>query len=135
MVKSETEKKEVPEKVVTQAQINLIVELYDETNYSRRYCIEEMQDISREYANKHIQFLKDLKSRQYQERKNHETGDVFDKIGFGMVFKLVWKACEELSTPYKPDLDAFSDRLNAEYAVFKRCQEKCRQFVKDGGLK
>ncbi len=135
MVKSETEKKEVPEKTVTQAQINLIVELYEETNYSTRCCIEEMQDFNRDWANKHIQMLKDLKSRQYQERKNHESGPVFDKIGFGMVYKLVHRMCNEMPAAFKPDRNDFIDRMIGEYVLYKKAQEACRQFVKDGGLK
>ncbi len=135
MVKSESESKEVTEKTVTQAQINLIKELYEETNYSRPYCIEEMQDISRVQANKHIQFLKDLKSRQYQERKNHETGVQFDKIGFGMVYKLVWRACSETKLATKPSQAEFNDRVLGEYKLFKEIQTACRDWVKEGGLR
>ena len=135
MVNSETESKEVAEKGVTQAQINLIKELYEETNYSRTYCIEELQDISRAVANVHIQMLKDLKSRQYQERKNHETGVVFDKIGFGMVYKLVWRACSNETLATKPNKGVFIDKVIGEYKLFKDAQEEARQFVKDGGVK
>ena len=135
MVKSETEKKEEPVKGITQAQINLIKELYEETNYARSYCPENLAQISREVANKHIQTLKDLKSRQYQERKNHETGVVFDKIGFGMVYKLVWRASSEDKLATKPSRAVFFDRVIGEYKLFKEAQDECRQFVKDGGLK
>ena len=134
MVESESKSEKVPEKGITQAQINLISELYEETNYTRRYCIEELQDISRDVANKHIQMLKDLKSRQYQERKNHESGVVFDKIGFGMVYKLVWKACSNGTLATKPGKVEFCDRMCGEYKLFKDAQEMCREFVKDGGL-
>jgi len=135
MVKSELDKKGFDKALATQAQIKLITELYEETNYSRRYCIEELQDISRELANKHIQMLKDLKSRQYQERKNHESGPVFDKIGFGMVYKLIWRASSEQSLATKPSKVEFIDAVIAEYVLFKDAQDGCRQFVKDGGLK
>ena len=135
VLEAELKKKEVPEKAVTQAQINLIKELYVETNYSRTCGIEELQDLSRSWANKHIQMLKDLKSRQYQERMNHEGGPVFDKIGFGMVFKLLWRACCEMPTASKPSKTTFEDMLCREYKVFKDAQEACRQFVADGGLK
>ena len=135
MVNSRTETGEEPEKLITIAQIKLIAELYEETNYSRQYCAEELPQIDRCVANKHIQMLKDLKSREYQERKNHESGPVFDKIGFGMVYKLVHKAVQERKSTLRPTLDEFSDTLNEEYAIFKHCQENCRQFVKDGGLK
>ena len=135
MVKSESESKEVVEKEITQAQMTLIGELYEETNSPRQYCPEALAQISRNKANKHIQFLKDLKSRQYQERKNHETGVQFDKIGFGMVYKIVWRAASETPLAVKMSQHEFEDRLCAEYKVFKDAQEACRQFVKDGGLK
>ena len=134
MIKSDSEKKEVPEKELSQAQMTLIGELYEETNYTRRYCVEELASISRSAANKHIQMLKDLKSRQYQERKNHESGPVFDKIGFGMVYKLCWKACAEQGLATKPSKCDFIDHVIGEYKLFKETQEQARQFVADGGL-
>lgn len=135
MVNSRTETGLEPEKLITVAQIKLIAELYEETNYSRNYCPEELQTISRDVANKHIQMLKDLKSRQYQERKNHETGVVFDKIGFGMVYKLIWKAMSVSNGAVKPSKTDFIDSVCGEYKLFKDSQEACKQFVKDGGLK
>ena len=135
MEKSSTEKKEVPEKEITPAQMKLIGELYEETSYTRQYCAEGLAQISRDVANKHIQMLKDLKSRQYQERKHHETGVQFDKIGFGMVYKLVWRVSSEDKLATKPCKSVFFDRVIGEYKLFKEAQEQCRQFVASGGLK
>jgi len=135
MVNSESKSKEVPDKWITQAQINLIVELYEETNYSRRYCIEELQDISRELANKHIQMLKDLKSRQYQDRKNHESGVVFDKIGYGMNYKLFAPSVRMDIFKRNVVEFGFNAAIDMEYACYKKAQEHSRQAVKDSGLK
>ena len=135
MVESESKSEKVPEKGITQAQINLISELYEETNYTRRYCIEELQDISRDVANKHIQMLKDLKSRQYQERKNHESGVVFDKIGFGMNYKLFAPSVRMDIFKRNVVEFGFNTAIAIEYDCYKKAQEACRQSVKDSGLK
>ncbi|KKL99945.1 hypothetical protein LCGC14_1809390 [marine sediment metagenome] len=135
MEKSSTEKKGQAEKGATNAQFKLIRELMAETNSAILPEKYEGKILNSDKASECIQYLKDLKSRQYQERKNHETGVVFDKIGFGMVFKIVSRRAYEEPRSLKPTLDEFSDELNANYKIFKHCQEACRQFVADGGLK
>ncbi len=134
MEKSSTEKKGQAEKSATNAQFKLIRELMAETNSAILPEKYEGKILNSDKASECIQYLKDLKSRQYQERKNHETGVVFDKIGFGMVFKLLWRACCEMPTASKPSKTTFEDMLCREYKVFKDAQEACRQFVADGGL-
>ena len=135
MVKSDKEIESVPYKQLSQAQMKLIGELYEETNYSKQYCVEELGRLDRDVANKHIQFLKDLKSREYQDRKNHESGPVFDKIGFGMCFKIACKNSLNKRAVIKPSMDQFADECIDLYKIFKHAQERCREFVKDGGLK
>lgn len=135
MEKSSTEKKEQEEKPATDAQMRLITELQMEVNMP--VLPEEYQNrtLNRQEASACVHLLKEMKVRDQALRAANEPKPLFDKIGFGMVYKLVWKACEALPTAHKPDLGTFIDRTNAEYAVFKKCQEACRQFVQDGGLK
>ena len=135
MVKSDSESKEVPEKGITQAQMSLIGELYEETGFKQQYCAEELAQISRDTANKHIQLLLETKSRDYQLRKHNETGVVFDKIGFGMVYKLCWRTVHDEKAQVPLQHYNFERWVIDEYKMFKEVQEDCRQFVKDGGLK
>ena len=135
MVKSEKEKAEVSQSDITPAQMKLIAELYLETGYKRQYCQEELAQLDKETASAHIHLLKEYKIRDQALRALNDRVPDFDKIGFGMVFKIVSKRAYEKPMALKPTLDEFSDQLNEEYKIFKYCQDACRQFVKDGGLK
>ena len=135
MEKSSTEKKGQANKPATDAQFKLIRELMAETNSAILPEKYEGKILNSDSASECIQYLKDLKSRQYQERKNHETGVVFDKIGFGMVYKLVWRAWNDGTMHDRMKKYNFEEVCDYEYFVFKQCQEHTRQAVKDGGLK
>jgi len=134
MVLDKKLKEELLQSDVTPAQIKLINELYSETDCKQQYGQEELARLDKDTASLHIQYLKDLKSRQYQERKNHDHVADFDKIGFGMVYKLVWKYFVDVKKTPAMDMRTFHDTVISEYKVFKQAQEACRQFVKDGGL-
>jgi len=135
MVKSESSKVEETGQPATSSQINLILQLYQETNYTRQYTEAELLNLDREEASRHIHVLKETKVQSQALRALNDRVPDFDKIGFGMVFKIVSKRAYEKPMALKPTLDEFSDQLNEEYKIFKYCQDACRQFVKDGGLK
>ena len=135
MVKSDSEKEEVPEKLATERQRALILELYEEIDYKRQFDAITLSVLNRDEASKHIHLLKEVKSRDYQLRKHNEKGVDFDKIGFGMVYKLIWRAMSVSNVAVKPSKIDFIDSVCGEYKLFKDAQEACRQFVQDGGLK
>ena len=119
----------------TSSQINLILQLYQETNYSRQYTEAELLNLDREEASRHIHVLKETKVQSQALRALNERVPEFDKPGFGMVYKLIWRACAEMPLAVKPCKSDFTDRVIGEYKLFKDAQEACRKFVQDGGLK
>ena len=135
MVKDESKESKQEEKPATESQIKLIKELYDETNYSRQYPPEALELLGRDEASKHIHLLKETKVRDQALRSVNEPVPQFDKIGFGMVYKLVWRQYAEKGSPLPGRHETFEEMVCGEYKLFKHAQEACRQFVADGGLK
>ena len=135
MAESKTEKKEQAERLATEAQWKLCQQLYDETNYFRQYDYASFMELAREDASKHIAKVKEEKVCDSALRAANQQVPQFDKIGFGMVYKLVWKACSETPMAMKPGQEGFTDMVIGEYKVFKAAQAQCSEFVKDGGLK
>ena len=134
MVKSESSKVEETGQPATSSQINLILQLYQETNYTRQYTEAELLNLDREQASRHIHVLKETKVQSQALRSLNDRVPDFDKPGFGMVYKLVWHACAEMQLATKPSQDDFIDRVLGEYNLFKRTQAECRKHLQEGGL-
>ena len=134
MVKSESSKVEETGQPATSSQINLILQLYQETNYTRQYTEAELLNLDREQASRHIHVLKETKVQSQALRSLNDRVPDFDKIGFGMVYKIVWRACSEMNLAVKPSQADFIDRVCGEYKLFKQAQNECRKFVQEGGL-
>ena len=134
MVKSESSKVEETGQPATSSQINLILQLYQETNYSRQYTEAELLNLDREQASRHIHVLKETKVQSQALRALNDRVPDFDKPGFGMVYKLVWNACATMTLATKPSQEDFIDRVLGEYKLFKRTQAECRKLLKNGGL-
>ena len=134
MVKSESSKVEETGQPATSSQINLILQLYQETNYTRQYTEAELLNLDREQASRHIHVLKETKVQSQALRSLNDRVPDFDKPGFGMVYKLVWNACATMTLATKPSQEDFIDRVLGEYNLFKRTQAECRKHLQDGGL-
>ena len=121
------------EKLATDAQIKLIKALYEETSCKRCYDDEDLAILSREGANKHINFLKETKVRDAQLRSHYPQNNGFDKIAFGLTYKLVWRASQEQKMAVQPTAQHFIDVVIEEYKLFKDAQKQCRAEVEEGG--
>jgi len=135
MEKSSKKEKEEVVQFATAAQVKLALQLYEETNYSRRYNEAELSLLTREAISKHIHVLKETKVQSQALRSINDRVPDFDKPGFGMVYKLVWNACAEMPLATKPSQGDFEDRVIGEYTLFKRVQANCRKHVQDSGFK
>ena len=83
--------KEAVELTATDSQIKTIKELYSELNYDeqRRYDDTYFPILSKEHAGEHIEALIKLKRKQRNASPQGVKG--FDKIGYSMIYKLVWR--------------------------------------------
>lgn len=134
MGKTEKPQAGAVEKPATDAQLGLIRELMNELNHAILPDKWEGKALNRIQASEVVHYLKEVKVRDQALRAQNVEEPRFDKIGFGLVYKLVWRACEKMPTAAKPEQSNFEDIVNAEYKSFKKCQAACRQFVQDGGL-
>ena len=135
MVKDESKESKQEEKPATESQIKLIKELYDETNYSRQYPPEALELLGRDEASKHIHLLKETKVRDQALRSANEPVPQFDKIGFGMNYKLFAPSVRMDIFKRNVVEFGFNSAMAIEYDCYKKAQEACRQSVKDSGLK
>lgn len=121
------------EKLATEAQIKLIKELYEETHYKHQYTSDMLAYLTREEANKHINFLKETKVRDAQLRSQFPQNKGFDKIAFGLVYKLCRRSVKSNTEGLPPEYLNFKAWVNAEYKLFKECQKYSRKQVEEGG--
>ena len=122
-------------RLATAAQWKLCEQLYEETRWTRQYGKDAFMALPREDASRHIATVKERKVADQGMAAANDTKPQFDKIGFGMVYKLIWKASSEANLATKLSKEQFEDAVIGEYALFKGCQKSCRQWVEDGGLK
>ena len=134
MVSEESKVEKQEEKPATKSQINLILQLYQETDYKRQYTEAELLNLNSEQASRHIHVLKETKVQSQALRALNERVPDFDKPGFGMVYKLIWRACAEMQLATKPSQEDFIDRVLGEYTLFKRTQAECRKQLQDSGF-
>ena len=134
MVKENVPQAAVEEKAATDAQLKLIRDLMAELSYAILPEKWEGKALNRTQASEVVHYLKESKVRDQALRSQNAAVPQFDKIGFGMVYKLVWRACSETPLATKPSKQQFTDMVIGEYEVFKDAQAACKEYVKDGGL-
>jgi len=122
-------------RLATAAQWKLCEQLYEETHWTRTYDKDKFMALPREDASRHIAAVKERKVSEQGMAAANETRQQFDKIGFGMIYKLFWNAASEQNMATKFSEEQFIDAVIGEYKLFKGCQKACRQYVEDGGLK
>ena len=135
MAESKTEKKVQEEKPATEAQFKLIRDLMSELGHAILPEKWEGKVLNRVQASEVVHYLKEQKVRDQALRAANAKASQFDKIGFGMVYKLVWRAALEAPHATKLGQHGFIEMVIGEYEVFKDAQKACRQHVEDGGLK
>jgi len=124
----------VEEKAATDAQLKLIRDLMAELSYAILPDKWEGKILNRTQASEVVHYLKESKVRDQALRSQNAPVPQFDKIGFGMQYKLCWNAT--LAEVFKAAVirDGFQAAMTEEYKFFKECQEACKRFVQDGGL-
>jgi len=129
MVTEENAEKESSSAPITKAQEKLIDSLIEETNKEMVFDTFIEHRMSKKEAMSYIDLLKDLKNRQYQERRGGQTSPKFDKICYAMIYKLVWNSVQgkPIERPWK--YDSFADWVFAEYSKFKECQQCAEKQV------
>ena len=116
-------------------QIKTIKELYSETDYpkSRQWNDEELLLLSKLDAGTHIEAL--IKVKRATNGNGHNNVKGFDKIGYSMIYKLVWRDWEKLSSnAFAKDI-SFSEAVLAEYLKYKNALEFADKAVRESGQK
>lgn len=127
------EKSSSGEAQATERQWTLCQQLYAETGYERQYTEAAFMQLTREEASKHIAFLKEYKLRAQQEALNNHKVNGFDKISFGMVYKMVWKDAIEKASKGLVFREDFLHRCYEEYILFKDAAEYTKRKVAGSG--
>ena len=126
MAKEKKEEARSEGNLATEKQKELIKALYTETGYKRQYNEIELNGIYNEEAQKHIDFLLGYKRSQINGGKNTENATGFNKIEFGMIYKLVWRYYAETRTGMPASQQSLKKLLLAEYEFYM----EARAFVK-----
>ena len=88
MAENKLNKKVETARLATSAQWKLCYQLYEETNYSRKYDEKSFMELNREQASRHIAAVKEFKVASQGLIALNQQGIRFDKIGFAMLYKL-----------------------------------------------
>ncbi len=131
------DKKESSEQIdyATSLQTNTIKELYNELTYpkSRRFDDKDLSLLSKADAGNHIEALIKLKRATNGNGKGSPKG--FDKIGYSMIYKLVWRDWDKLSSnAFFKDV-SFSEAVLMEYEKYKGALEFAEKSVNGSGQK
>lgn len=135
MAEKKEKETEQETRLATEAQIKLANQLEEETQYPESVPNDVLRAQSRIVVSNYIHKLKEYKIRNNAIRSAGKLSKDFDKIGFGMVYKLVWRAMSETTLATKPGKQQFEDSVIAEYVVFKAAQQACREHVEGGGFR
>ncbi len=135
MAEQKKEEVKADSRPATEAQLKLIGELLEETQCKEIPPEYTNGKMVRTSANAYINYLMEYKTRDKAIRSANKRPDSFDKIGFGMVYKLIWRAMSETKLATKPDKQQFIDTVIGEYVVFKNAQKACREHIEGGGYR
>ena len=115
---------------ITEPQIELIKQLYEETQYERQYTGRALEHLTKNEAMKHIDYLKNYKARMLQDQHNQQRVNGFDKISFAMIYKLCWKEkAEKLSAVHWTD-DEFMEHVLKQYWLYTATKDYVKEKVR-----
>jgi len=135
MAEQKKEEVKIDMRQATEAQMKLISELLEETQCKEIPPEYTNGKMVRTSANAYINYLMEYKTRDKALRSANKQPASFDKIGFGMVYKLVWRYYVDVKKTPAMDMRTFQDTVIAEYTVFKQAQKACREHVEEGGFR
>ena len=115
--------------LATEKQKELIKALYEETGYKRQYNEIELNGIYNEEAQKHIDFLLGYKRSQINGGKNTENANGFNKIEFGMIYKLLWRFNSEHPKLRPLNEESLNVQAHAEYLLYKQAMAYVKSAV------
>lgn len=132
---AESEKKENGngERPATKSQCALIGKLLQETGSTEIPASYTNETMTVKEACDYIDYLKELKSRDYQDRMNGKRVDGFDRIAFGMIYKLCWRAISEDNPHCRPCDEDFIDKVYREYNLYLATRDYVKSKVAEGG--
>lgn len=133
MAEKKKEETEQAVRLATEAQWKLCEQLYEETGYARKYTRDDFMQLEREQASQHIAYLKECKVRDQQLRSQNQRVPQFDKIAFGLCYKLVYNNWDAVGSYAAVNNKTFMDMVVEEYFKFKDTQQHCREQVAEGG--
>ena len=123
------------ERLSTDAQVQLALQLYHETDYERQYSMAELHELSRDDISKHIHVVKEAKVRSQALRAQNERGAVFDKIGHAMLFKLVWGDEDRVYFKHRCQMLGLEGAMGELYETYKKCEAAVKKSVQESALK
>jgi len=134
MVDENNSKAGFDERPATEAQVQLVLQLYKECDYKRAYSEQELAAMNRAEISKHVAFVKEYKNVQQQLALQNGKVNGFDKVSFAMIYKLCFNAWvgNERYGCSGYDEDDFISRVKAEYALFRKCLQEAK--TAGGGL-
>jgi hypothetical protein len=122
-------------KPATEAQVALALQLYKECDYARKYSEAELRKLSCEDLSLHIAKVKDFKNAQSQNALEQARVNGFDKIGFGMVYKLFVSEADRQYFVHRCVLVGINEALYEQYLAYKEAADYCKTKVAEGGHK
>jgi len=119
MVNKKEEEQNTGKIPCTKEQITLIKELYSELDYpkSRRYTNDTLELLDKKIAANHIEALIRIKRMDKNGNGNQQSN--FDKIAYCMIYKLVWRDWENISSQAMASHMNFEEWVLQEYKRFK----------------
>ena len=134
---TKNDKKESSEQIVyaTDLQIKTIKELYSELDYDkhRSFDDKDFPKLSKQDAGEHLEYLIKLKRATTRNGNGKQNG--FDKIGYSMIYKLVWRNWGEISKRNSTVYKCLKDVVLEEYQMYKEALEFAEKAVKGSGQK
>lgn len=120
MVSQEKEETRSKAASATPKQVHLIKDLYSETGYKRKYSDDDLFHMENKEAQKHIDFLIGYKRAQINGNGKEKPEEGFNKIEFGMIYKLCWRYCGEHPNPTIKQGNNFLKLVAMEYTAYKK---------------
>jgi len=133
MVNKKEEEQNTGKIPCTKEQITLIKELYSELDYpkSRRYTNDTLELLDKKIAANHIEALIRIKRMDKNGNGNQQNG--FDKIAYCMIYKLVYRDWDKLSSQAMASSMHFEEWVQYEYTKFKKAQAFAEKTTNGGG--
>jgi len=119
--------------IATNSQVLTVKQLYDELDYpkNRRYENKELKYLSKKDAGVHIEAL--IKLKRCAKGNGNVNASGFDKIGYSMIYKLVYREWNSLQTNAALKDMSFSEVVLQEFLKYKNAIAKAEEYVKGSG--